>query len=118
MGPGEPHDSLLQEVLVASVEIIGNHGVEATLAAERGFGERLALGVSGIDDASLASELAVEALGEFLNVLAGNVVASLEAEGLENRLEAPKFGVLPTEGTRFPVASEYGRAAFVVRGRC
>jgi hypothetical protein len=114
MGRGEPLDSLLEEVLVASLEIAGGHGVVMTLAAERHFGEMLALGISGIDDKSLASELAVDALGEFLNVLAGNVVASLEAQGLECRLEAPKFGVLPTEGTRFPIASHYGQAVFVL----
>jgi CheY-specific phosphatase CheX len=114
MGRGEPLDSLLEEVLVASLEVAGSHGVVMTLAAERSFGEMLALGISGIDDKSLASELAVDALGEFLNVLAGNVAASLEAQGLENRLEAPKFGVLPTEGTRFPIASNYGQAVFVL----
>jgi len=114
IGRGEPLDSLLEQVLVASLEIVGSHGVVMTLAAERGFGEMLALGISGIDDKLLASELAVDALGEFLNVLAGNVAASLEAEGLESRLQAPKFGVLPTEGTRFPIASNYGSAEFVL----
>jgi hypothetical protein len=114
LGSGEPLDCLLPHVLVASLEIVGNRGLVMTLAAERSLGEKLAVGVSGIDDASLAAELAVDALGEFLNVLAGNVVAALEAEGLENRLEAPKFGVLPTAGTRFSIASDYGEAVFVL----
>ena len=114
---GEPLDCLLSQVLVASLEIVGTRGLLMTLAADRDFGEKLAVGVAGIGDASLASELAVDALGEFLNVLAGNAVTALEAEGLENRLEAPKFGVLPTEGTRFPIASNYGEAVFVLLPR-
>ena len=71
------------------------------------FGEKLAVGILGMELAELASELALEAVGEFLNVLVGNVVSSLEQdEGLELRLEAPSYGVLPTSGFCVPITTE------------
>ena len=114
MTAGAVLESLIEYVLVASVDVLGADKVKMTLAVERSFGERIAIGISGIDDREIASELTVDALGEFLNILAGNVVGALDAEGVDCRLEPPHFGVLPTEGYRFDVASEYGYATLVV----
>jgi CheY-specific phosphatase CheX len=85
-----------------------------TLAVDHTFGEKMAVGISGFDDPELARELAADALGEFLNILAGNVVGALAAEGMVCRLQAPQFGVLPTEGHRFDLASDFGFAVVVI----
>ncbi|MBW2272436.1 MAG: hypothetical protein JRG96_04135 [Deltaproteobacteria bacterium] len=101
--------------LVASVVVVANPGVEMALLADCGFGQKLASGISGLDLSTQPVELAVDALGEFLNVLAGNVMSALEQdEGLECRLEAPRFGVLPGEGYEFELVSLCGEASFVL----
>ncbi len=63
---------------------------------------------------ALAGELALEAVGEFLNVLMGNVVATLEGEALELRLEPASYGVLPKTGWRFGVVTEAAGFAEIV----
>jgi CheY-specific phosphatase CheX len=104
--------------LVATLGIIGSHGVELALATEPAFAERLASGISGLDlsttDGGLAGDLAADAIGEFLNVLAGNVVSVLDQEGAEYRVEAPRFGALPTTGYEFGVVSTTAGAAIVI----
>jgi CheY-specific phosphatase CheX len=107
-------DSMIEHVLVASIVIVGTDTVKMTLAVDHTFGERMAVGISGFDDPELARELAADAVGEFLNILAGNVVGALAAEGMVCRLEAPQFGVLPTEGYRFDLASDFGFAVLVI----
>jgi CheY-specific phosphatase CheX len=115
LGDGRELDALPEGVLVATVPVVGVHGVRITLLVERRFGEKLAAGLLGFDLEELASELALEAVGEFLNVLAGNVLALLQDEALELRLEAPVYCVLPTRGFRFEVETEAdGRAELIL----
>jgi len=100
--------------LAASLGMVGTPGVEMTLASDLGFAQRLGSGISGLPPESLPEELCLDAIGEFLNVLAGNVMSALVNEGHEYRLEAPRFGDPPRSGWLFEVASDRGRAAFVV----
>jgi CheY-specific phosphatase CheX len=117
VGPPVPVASLDPRELVASLVVVANPGVEMALVADRGIGEKLASGISGLDLSTLPSELAVDALGEFLNVFAGNVMSALEREGVESRLEAPRFGVPPRDGFEFEIVSNYGGASFVLTPR-
>jgi CheY-specific phosphatase CheX len=118
MKPPRTFTQLAPRDFVASLVVIARPGVEMALVADRGVGEKLTSGISGLDLSDLPPELAVDALGEFLNVLAGNVMAALEREeGLESRLEAPRFGVLPREGFEFELVTLYGGASFVLAPR-
>jgi hypothetical protein len=114
LSPGFPLEEPPHLPLVASLEITGNHGIHVALASDLEFGERLATGVSGLDLSDLASELAIDAIGEFLNVLAGNLVSILEQKGFEHRVAAPLFGVLPSDGLQFEVVSNTGSATLVI----
>ena len=60
---------LPDEVLVASLVVRGIQGMTITMIVSGSFGEKLAVGILGMELAELASELALEAVGEFLNVL-------------------------------------------------
>lgn len=118
VGEAEPLEQIPERILVASVEAWGTRPLQVTLLVDSRFGERLARGLLGMALDSLASELALEAVGEFLNVLMGGVVCALEGQAHELRLEPPRFGVLPTTGWVFPVASEaHGGADLVLELR-
>lgn len=106
VGPGVPLAELPDGVLVASCRVVGTQSLEITLLVDAAFGEKLAGGLLGLQLEELAAELALEGVGEFLNVLAGNVVSTLTDEALELRLEPPSYGVLPTEGFLFEVVTE------------
>lgn len=106
VGEGCSLAELPQGVLVAAVSVVGTHGLRITLLLDSRFGEKLAAGLLGLELEELASELALEAVGEFLNVLAGNVVSILSDEAFELRLEPPCYGVLPTEGFAFELQTE------------
>lgn len=103
--------------LVASLGMVGNPGVKMVLCADRTFGRQLASGIAGLSADSLSDELCLDAVGEFLNVLGGNVVSILESEGHIYRLEAPRFSVPPVDGWRFAIAAQQGEAAFVLGPR-
>ena len=93
-------------VLVCSVDVVGTRPLRTILLVDRAFGEKLARGLLGMQLDTLAGELALEAVGEFLNIWMGNVVASLEQHAHGLRLLAPAYCVLPTEGFVFPVVTE------------
>ena len=101
-------------MLVASLSVIGIQGMRITMLVEASFGGKLATGILGMPLDDLASELALEAVGEFLNMLMGNVVAALEEEAIELRLEPPTYGVLPTSGWCFPLVTESAGDANVI----
>jgi hypothetical protein len=114
LGPGREVEALPEGALLASVPVVGTHGVRITMIVETRFGEKLAAGLLGFDLEDLAAELSLDAIGEFLNVLAGNVVSLLD-EVLEFRLEPPCYGVLPTAGYAFDLETEGdGRAQLIL----
>ncbi len=114
LGTGEALPGETDRVLVASIQAVGTRPLRVTLMVDRPFGERLARGLLGMQLEALASELALEAVGEFLNVMLGNVVGNLASEGVELRLEAPVYGVLPEAGWTFPVVTEADGSAELV----
>jgi hypothetical protein len=114
MGAAEALEGPVDHVLVACAEAVGTRPLRVTLMLEQRFGERLARGLLGMELDTLASELALEAVGEFLNVMMGNVIVGLEARGVELRLEPPRYGVLPDAGWMFPIVSEADGSAKLV----
>jgi CheY-specific phosphatase CheX len=103
--------------LVASLGMMGNPGVKMVLCTDRTFARQLAAGISGLPADGLSDELCLDAVGEFLNVLGGNVMSMLESEGQAYRLEAPRFNVPPVDGWRFEIAAQQGEAAFLLAPR-
>ena len=115
VGPGRELEHSPDSVLLATIRVAGTQPLQMTLFVDPVFGKRLARGLLGMQLDELAGELTLEAVGEFLNVLMGNVVATLEEEALDLRLEPPSFGVLPTTGWSFPVVTEaFGSAEIVL----
>jgi hypothetical protein len=106
VGSGDHLGELPDHVLVCSVDVVGTRPLRTSLLVSRPFGEKLAQGLLGMQLDVLASELALEAVAEFLNVWMGNVVAALEQQAHGVRLEPPTYCVLPTKGIRFPVVTE------------
>jgi len=100
--------------LVASLVIVGSPGLEIHLLSELSFARKLATGLAGLPESSITADLCLDGLGEFLNVLAGNAMSGLEAEGVECRIEAPRYGHTPDAGWWFEIASNWGRAALVL----
>jgi hypothetical protein len=101
--------------LAASLTMVGCPGADLSLIASISFARRLASGISGLPDDVLSPELCIDALGEFLNVMAGNAMTSLQGEGLEYRLEAPRYNEIPQCGWIFEIASDRGAASFVLK---
>ena len=100
--------------LVASLAVVGSPGLEIHLLTELSFARKLGAGIAGLPESSVSADLCLDGLGEFLNVLAGNAMSCLEAQGVEYRLEAPRYGQSPQAGWWFEIASNWGRAALVL----
>jgi hypothetical protein len=114
VGSGRELDGLPDGVLIASLPVVGLHGLTVTMQVEGAFGKKLAAGLLGFQLEELAGELALDAVGEFLNVLAGNAVSSLEDEALELQLKPPCYGVLPTQGFVFDIETESDGGAVLI----
>lgn len=114
VGAGEPLEGPIDDPLSTTLGMVGVPTIEMTLASDRAFCKKLGSGIAGLAAESLSDELCLDALGEFLNVLAGNVASQVEDEGHEYRLEAPRFGTAVGDGWRFDLASEWGSAVFIL----
>lgn len=110
-------DDVAKGDLVTSLTIAGSSSLEMSLVAERAFGRRLCAGMAGLAEDAVSDELCLDALGEFLNVLAGNAMGRLDGQGCEHRLEAPRFGQPPVQGWRFSIVSVRGSADLVLTPR-
>lgn len=98
----------------ASLVLRADPGLEVGLLADRAFGRRLAAATSGLEPADLDDELVRDGLGEFLNVLGGNVLAVLEKEGVRATLSPPRTDRAPDRGWGFEVVVTEGAAALVL----
>lgn len=114
VGPGRELEGLPDMVLVSTVPMLGSQSLRVTFMADSAFGEALSKGLLGMELDTLAGQLALEGVGEFLNVWIGNVVATLEEEALDLRLEPPSYGVLPTRGWAFDVVTEAQGSATII----
>ena len=115
LGSAAPALPRPDRLLVANVTCTGTRPLTLSLVAEPRFAERLARGLLGMDLDALAPELALDAVGEFLNLLLGNVACTLATEGRSLRLGPPCWGVLPSSGWSFEIVTENdGSASLVV----
>jgi hypothetical protein len=114
VGPGQALDRPPDRVLLASIDAVGTRPLRISLMVDPSFGERLARGLLGMQLDALAAELSLDAVGEFLNIMMGTVVATLEQQSHELRLEPPRYGILPTSGWSFPIVSQADGCAEMV----
>jgi CheY-specific phosphatase CheX len=97
-----------------SVAVRGARCLTLGLAADADLARRLGHGIAGGDSAEDDPSLTVDALGEFLNVVAGGAVARLEADGVGAGIEPVRLGELPASGHVFDLVATTGRGALFV----
>lgn len=100
--------------LLASIMMIGTPALEVLIAAEMSFARKLSAGLVYLPEESLSAELCLDGLGEFLNVLGGAAITALGKRGIEYRLETPRYGQFPRQGSRFTISSEWGNASLIL----
>lgn len=61
-----------------------------------------------------AHDVVEDALGEFLNLVAGNAIALLEQKGVRAQLEPPRFGITPPAGHPFALVTPHGQGTLVL----
>lgn len=107
--PGEPPVGARRR-LRASIRMTGNPPLELGLCSDQEFASRVAMGVLGFEPGELEVELIEDGLGEFLNIVAGNVVAVLSQSGIDVGIEPPRPGVAIPKGMAFEIISFRGGA--------
>ena len=97
-----------------SIPIHGVRGLEVALTSDAAFAERLAIATTGVEAEELDPELVADGVGEFLNVLLGNVVSALACDGHALELGPPDLEATLGDGWLAPLAVGEGRAALVL----
>jgi len=113
-GFGQPLSKLPSFAYNVGVRIEGPASLQVTLLADEHFARALAAATAYLDEADLDRDLTVDGLGEFLNVLCGNVVAVLERDGTAFRLGPPRLDREFRRGVAFELAAGDGCAALVL----
>jgi CheY-specific phosphatase CheX len=97
-----------------AVVVTGSPGLRISLIGDHEFALRLAAATSGLDAASIDTDMVDDGVCEFLNVLAGNAVSLLEREGIVMQLEPPSSGVDVEGGHIFELAVSCGSAGLAL----
>lgn len=97
----------------ASLWIRGDQPLGLWLMAEPELAACFAGGVTRVD-ATSPRALVEDALGEFLNLVAGNAIALLEQKGIRAQLEPPRFGVPAPDGSVLSLVTPTGRGTLVL----
>ncbi len=113
-GFGLPLSKLASFHYNVGVRMNGDTGLQVTLVADENFARKLAAATAGIDQSKLDADLTFDGLGEFLNVLCGNVVAILEREGQVVELDPPQRQAALIDGIAFELAVGEGYASLVL----
>lgn len=101
--------------IIASVLIRSEHSLRVALSGDSDFAHALTDGVFGqAPDEILPDEMLDDAVGEFLNMLAGNALAGLEQEGIPAELDPPIRGIPPLGGYAFDLATTVGQATLIL----
>lgn len=98
-----------------SVPLEGAGGMEVGLVSNLEFAEALAIATSGLSPRDLDPEMIADGVGEFLSVLAGNVVSAMAREGERVELGPPDYDAEFGFGWSVELAVGTGRAALVLR---
>ncbi len=113
-GQGQPLSETASYHFNVGLTMHGPPSLVVILVADETFARQLASSASGIDVSRLTSEFIYDGLGEFLNVLCGNVVAILERDGLQVRLDPPTHDCNLSGGIAFELAVGEGCASLVL----
>jgi CheY-specific phosphatase CheX len=97
-----------------SIPLHGVQGLDIALVSNSEFAERLASATSGLTEIDLDAEMVEDGVGEFLNVLLGNVLAALQTVGHPMELGPPDYEAELAGGWVVDLAAEFGRAAIVL----
>jgi len=105
----------LNSKIIASVLIRSEHSLRIALSGDSEFAHALTDGVFGqAPDEVLPDEMLDDAVGEFLNMLAGNALAGLEQEGIPCELDPPIRGIPPLGGYAFDLVTTAGSATLIL----
>jgi hypothetical protein len=98
----------------ASVKIRGAQGLGLALVADIELAKKLGGAATAYLGRTPSRELVEDALGEFLNVVAGNAIALLERKGVACELDPPRLGQTPAGGHCFDLVTSAGRGVLVL----
>jgi CheY-specific phosphatase CheX len=92
----------------------GPPNLQVTLVADEHLGRKLAAATACIDEGRLDSDSVYDGLGEFLNVLCGNVAAALERDDVYVSLGPPVRDASLDGGIAFELVVGEGCASVVL----
>lgn len=98
----------------ASVRIRGAQSLAIAMVADLDLAKKLGGAATAYLGKTPSRELVEDALGEFLNVVAGNAIALLERKGAQCELDPPRLGRPPEGGHCFDLVTSAGRGALVL----
>ena len=97
-----------------SIPLRGLCSLEVSLAADIEFAQPLAIATSGLERTSLEPEMVRDGVGEFLNVVLGNVVTHLAQDGYYLELGMPDYEASLCDGWIVDLAVDRGHAALLL----
>ena len=115
VGIGEPIVEAPDFPIQVAVSVTGESGLQLCLVGDEDFSRQLAAKASGLDPESLDTEMLLDGVGEFLNVLAGNAMALAERNGIATELGPPQTDVDFESGFLFELAVNIGNAALFLK---
>jgi hypothetical protein len=103
--------------IIATVLIRLEQGLRIALCTDEAFADELVYGVFGsppVGIVTLDTDIRNDAVGQFLSIVAGTVLASLEQAGLEADSDPPILGVAPRSGYAFELICTSGAATLIL----
>jgi CheY-specific phosphatase CheX len=100
--------------ICVSIPFRATRSLEVVLVSDMAFAEALATAVSGLDRHELDPEMVADGVGEFLNVLGGNVASLVSREGHDVELGPPDYEAELCDGWCVDLAVGVGHAALVL----
>ncbi len=113
-GFGLPLSKLASSSFNVALRMEGSPGLQVTLLADEPFARTLAAATARIDEGKLDHDFIYDGLGEFLNVLCGNVAAVLERDDVYVSLGPPMRDAALGDGIAFELAVGKGCASLVL----
>ena len=97
-----------------SIPLHGVQGLEVAIVSDMDFARRIAIATAGLSAAEVDPEMVADGVGEFLNVLLGNVLSTLAVGGHPMELGTPDYEAELVGGWIVDLAVDTGRAALVI----
>jgi len=115
VGSGEPVTEAPDFPIRVGVSVKGESSLLICLVGDEEFSRQLAAKASGLEPDALDTEMLVDGVGEFLNVLAGNAMAVAERNGIATELDPPRSEIGFEMGYLFELAVNVGQAALFLK---